>query len=106
MTVQELIDKLPEELKPYAQTYFDFIVAQSSDILTEWVNAVAAGDWRAAYKMLVSKMSTQQLIDELQLQRKVQAQLQAQGQANTEVQQALIASLLKALISMLVAAVQ
>ena len=105
MTMHELIDKLPDELKPFAQTYFDLLTTQSAELLSEWADSVAAGEWKAAYKLLVSKMSTQQLLDELQLQRKVQAQLAALGHDASETQQFIIASVLKALISMLMAAI-
>jgi hypothetical protein len=63
MSLEDIIEKLPPEYQGWAKTYGEALLSMTFDEIAIWIDHVQASNWQAAYKSLVSKMSTQQLLD-------------------------------------------
>lgn len=61
--MKELIDKLPEELRPLANRYLSALITMTEEELAVWVEAIIAGKGRQAYNQLTQRMTTSQLVD-------------------------------------------
>lgn len=64
MKIEELIEKLPEEYQPFARRYVTILLDMAFDELENWVEILAKGQWPQAYQSIVSKMSTEAIVDE------------------------------------------
>jgi len=62
MTIEEIIAKLPEEYQEIARTYTTLLLDMSFAELQTWVEMIAKGNWQNAYRNLVVKMSTEELL--------------------------------------------
>jgi hypothetical protein len=81
MSIEDIIDKLPEEYQELAWRYLPVLAQMTFDELENWVNLLAEGNWQAAYQKLVGKMSTDELIAETV---KVNEQIKELNEENTE----------------------
>jgi hypothetical protein len=81
MSIEDIIDKLPEEYQELAQRYLPVLTQMTFDELENWVNLLAEGNWQAAYRNLVGKMSTDELIAETV---KVNEQIKELNEENAE----------------------
>lgn len=64
MKIDDLIAKLPEEYRAIAKRYAPLLINMGFEELQDWVERLAGGDWQQAYKDLVSKMTTTEIVDE------------------------------------------
>ena len=61
--LNDLIDKLPEELKPSAKKYAGAIIDMGVEDIKSWSQMIADDDWLLAYNALAAKMDTEDLIE-------------------------------------------
>jgi hypothetical protein len=61
-TIEEVIERLPEEYREWARQYGDAIISMGFDELTLWVDRIVNAQWREAYRILAARMTTEQLI--------------------------------------------
>ena len=62
MKIEELIAKLPEEYREIARTYTTLLLDMGFEELQAWVEMIAKGNWQNAYRNLVAKMSTEEVL--------------------------------------------
>ena len=63
--IQELVAKLPLELQPYAQHYVELLLQFQTSEIAALLDLAVGGDINLAYQMLVAKMSTGELLAEM-----------------------------------------
>lgn len=64
MTLDELIQKVPEPFRPVAAEYGPALLAMSADELWRWIGLLAKGDQDAAYREVLAKMPGAKLVAE------------------------------------------
>ena len=64
MTIDELKEKLPDELEPWATDYGPALLKMGADGLRAWIQLLAAGKWQEAYAALLAGMSNAELSSE------------------------------------------
>ena len=70
MTKEELISKLPSDLRPWAKLWLPVILQWSEDKLAEFIASAAGMPWYAAYEKIVDSMRIEEKIAELQMARR------------------------------------
>jgi len=63
--IRELVAKLPLELQPYASHYVELLLNFQTSEIAALLDLAVGGDIKLAYQMLVAKMSTEELLDEM-----------------------------------------
>jgi len=63
--IRELVAKLPLELQVYAQHYVELLLKFQTEEIANLLDLAVGGDINLAYKMLVAKMSNDELLAEL-----------------------------------------
>lgn len=63
--IQELIDKLPDELKPYAEQYIPALEAMAEAEIIAFVTDIINGKTLPAYRILAKQMDDEALLAEL-----------------------------------------
>lgn len=99
MTIEELIQKIPEEYRLIARRYTTLLLDMGFKELQDWVDLIATGNWQQAYKAIVAKMPTDEIIAE---QKKANELLKKMNKENADMlagqrailQQILLTSLL------------
>lgn len=81
-TLEELIDKLPEQLQPWAAEYGEAFINMTADELKNWMNLILKGDVYAAYKKLMETMPNVELLNEWTA---LNASWQAANEANKQI---------------------
>ena len=81
MTIEELIKKLPERFQAIARRYAHLLIDMGFEELEAWIELISTGEWEQAYKNLISKMNTDELVGE---QDKLNEILKALNEENAE----------------------
>jgi tyrosyl-tRNA synthetase len=105
MALKDIIEKLPPEQQEIAALYLPLLTDMAMDEINQWVELVLAGNRESAYKIIVSKMATGQLLAE---QDRINAKLKAISEkdaGNEETQKQLLRDLFTLLIKAIVAAI-
>ena len=64
MTLDELIAKVPEQWRPVAAQYGPALLAMSAEDLWAWIDLLVKGYSDEAYRMLLEKLGSPEVIDE------------------------------------------
>ncbi len=64
MTIEELIQKLPQEYQEIAYRYTSILLDDAFEDLQGWIEMVAKGNWQDAYKRIIEQMPTDEVIAE------------------------------------------
>ena len=64
MSLESLIESLPDEYREMARRYLPIFVNSTFEELEQWVALIAIGNWQEAYGVIVRKMDTEVLLDE------------------------------------------
>ncbi|KKN74444.1 hypothetical protein LCGC14_0390640 [marine sediment metagenome] len=62
MTIEELIKKLPQEYQEIAYRYTAILLDEAFDDLQGWIELIAKGKWQDAYRRIIEKMPTNEVI--------------------------------------------
>lgn len=65
LSIDELLEKIPEAYRPQAKEFLTAMVLQSADAVATWIKTIIKGDWQSAYRVAVEAMSTEQKVAEL-----------------------------------------
>lgn len=63
--IAKLIEKLPKDLQPFAPHYIELLKRFTAAEIANLVSQTVSGDSQIAYKSLVSKMSDDELLEEM-----------------------------------------
>ena len=99
--LQDLIDKLPDNLKPIASEYADKVVNMGVEELEAFIMSLGDYGWDASYMELASKMTVADLIASIGTNNSAMQVLNAQGEEKEKAQRDIITQLLVALVAML-----
>lgn len=105
ITLEELIAKLPDQLKPWAGEYGEAFINMSADELKSWMELMVKGDVYAAYKAVLEKMPNAELLNEWTA---LNASWQSANEANADklaLQRAALTGFLRILLSIALATV-
>jgi len=69
MTKDELIDKMPGDLKPWAELWLPVLLRWSEIELTNFITGVAGISWIDTYKTIIEAMTPDEKVKELKLRR-------------------------------------
>ena len=92
--IDDLIEKLPEEMRESASRYIAFLKDSTFEELQAWIGLIAQGNWRAAYEQAIKKMSTEDLLAELERINESLGELNDANAAAIEQQKTLVTQLL------------
>ncbi len=67
MTKEELIEKLPGDLRPWGELWLPVVLRWSEDQLAEFIVNAAGMPWDAAYEKIVQAMTADEKVAELKL---------------------------------------
>ena len=65
MTKEELLEKLPGDLRPWAEIWLPAMLSFTEAQLMDFIDLAISIHWQEAYKELVSQMTTEQKVEEL-----------------------------------------
>lgn len=65
-SIEKFIDSLPEEIQPIAGLYISTLNDMADSEIRAFVDLVVAGSWSAAFKAITGRMTTQELLSELE----------------------------------------
>lgn len=82
--IQALVDKLPLELQVYAAHYVELLLKFQASEIANILDLVVGGDIILAYKMLVVKMSTEELLVEMDRLNAMLVQQNKEAKAESE----------------------
>jgi len=97
--ITELLEKLPDDLREIAERYLPAFEGAIDADIKEWVALIVAGDWNPAYRFAIRKMSTDELVAEM---NRVNVLLAGLNAANAEIitaQKSMMAEFLLALVT-------
>lgn len=103
--LQDLIDKLPDKLKPIAAEYADKMVTMSVDEIEAFIMSIGDAGWEAGYTQLMTTMTVADLMNAIGTNNSALQVLNAQGEEKKKAQRDIITQLLVALVAMLKSAV-
>lgn len=104
--LEELIEKLPEKLRPIARRYLPAFVEASLEQLEEWVKLIARGQWQEAYRFAIARMTTAELVQEQQRLNEVLIQLNLANAAKIQAEQLFVQEILLLLVFLARAEIQ
>lgn len=105
MSLKDIIEKLPPELKEIADLYLPLLTGMADNEIKQWIDNLLRGDWQTAYRLVVSKMTTEQLLaEQTRINKKLKA-ISEKDAANEEIQKQLITDLLNLVLKLGLAAV-
>ena len=98
MTNEELIAKLPGDLRPWAAIWIPAMMRWSEKELSEFLMNAAGMPWLEVYESMVKTMTTDELTSELKMRRAELGRLNKDNAAFVEAQRTLFFSVLARLI--------
>lgn len=101
MSIEELIAKLPEEYQEIARRYTTLLLDMGFEELTAWVGLLTAGNWEGAYRELVAKMTTDEILVEERKCHEILKKLNKDNEKRIAAQFALIEQIVLTSILML-----
>lgn len=103
--LQDLIDKLPDDLRPIATEYADNMINMTVAELEAFILSLGDHGWDESYKELVKTMTVADLLETIGQNNSVISVLNAEGEEKKNAQRDIITQLLVALVAMLKSAV-
>lgn len=104
MTKDELIEKMPGDLKPWAELWLPVLLRWSETEIAEFLQNTASGrPWPEAYSAMVKVMTTDELVAELKMRNAELKRLNNDNAAFVDAQRTLFFSVLAKVILSLVA---
>lgn len=101
MTIDELIESLPGDLKPWGQLWLPVVMRWSEDQLAEFIMSASGMPWPAAYQKLVQAMTIDEKIAELRIRKSTLKQMNIENENHILNQRTLFFSVLaKAILSL------
>ncbi len=64
MSIEDTIKKLPEEYQEIARGYITLLLDMGFEEIRAWVGLLAVGNWEGAYRELIAKMTTDEILIE------------------------------------------
>lgn len=105
MTIDELLAKVPAELRPVALEYGPALLKMTAEsTIYSWLSLIAAGKTREAYKLVVKNMPNAELFAEAEKIDGEWYTANASNNAMIKTRDEAIAMVLKALLTMAVSA--
>lgn len=85
MSLEDLIQKLPEIYQELARTHIKLLINLTYDELEVWTKLMLEGDYEQAQANLIKQMSTQEAIDDTTAIKNIMKELnkEAKAQADT-----------------------
>jgi hypothetical protein len=105
MTLDKLIEKVPEQFRPVVREYGPALLAMSAEELWAWIRLLVNGREEQAYRALLARLDNANLLAEWD---KLQDQWQAANQRNAErlaLQKKALLAVLQVLLAAALAAV-
>lgn len=103
--LQKIINKLPEELRPWAIQYASIFISMTTEEIMQWIELIAAGNLSAAYERVVEKMENEDLINEWAVIKDKWDIANVNNAAKLELQRTAITAMLRILLTIAIAAV-
>ena len=103
MTLEELILRVPEGLRPVASQYGPALLAMTSAELWAWIEKMLAGDTRAAYEALVKRLPNADLMAAMQANLAKWDEANTANAAKLELQRSAGVAILKACLAIVMA---
>ena len=101
MTIEEIISKLPEEFRPLARRYTTLLINMGFEELQGWIGIVISGDYLQAYRSLVAKMSTDEIVAEQNKANEILKALNKENAVLVAAQREILAQIFMTLLLML-----
>ncbi len=105
MTIDELIQKVPERFRPVAAMYGPALLTMSVDELWAWIELLIRGDATAAYRAVLSRMEGDDLVGEWDRLGQQWAEANAENAARLAIQRAAVLATLRVLLTVALAMV-
>jgi len=102
VTQEELIEKMPGDLKPWAEIWIPVMLRWSQAELAEFLRDAAGLPWLTAYKQMIEIMTTDEITAELKMRNAELRRLNNDNAAFVQAQRTLFFSILAKLILCLV----
>jgi len=102
--VDELLEHIPDELKPIAIKYIPILIKLTIHEIRAWVELLIKGDWQTAYAFVVSRMTTEDLLSEQKRINREFAELNDRNAEFIDIQKAIAKQLLEVALTVLVVA--
>lgn len=61
MDIKKLIEKLPAEMRPFAQSYINSLASKTEEEIRALIQNIMRGEWEEAYKATLDGMSLEEL---------------------------------------------
>ena len=105
MTIDELKDKVPPELKPWVADYGPALLAMTGEEIKSWLDLLVRGRVDEAYQAVLAKMPNGDLLAEWTTVTAEWKAANAENAARMSVQKQAMATLMKILLSIALVAV-
>ncbi len=105
MTLDELVQKVPERFRPVAARYGPALLKMSADELWAWIDLLIRGDATAAYRSVLSRMEGADLLAEWDRVGQQWAEANAENAARLEMQRAAVLATMRVLLTVALASV-
>jgi hypothetical protein len=99
MTMEELLAKVPEPIRPVAAQYGPALLKMSADELWAWIGLIVQGDTDEAYKAVVAKMDNAQLLAEWGKKLDAWKEANTENAVKMQLQRDAVLAVLKALLT-------
>ena len=100
--LQELLDKLPDYLQPWAKVYVELLEREAPEQVEIFVRLALTNGWAEAHKAMLTRMTSQEIIDEQAAGNALKRRLNEDQAAFLAAQQQAIIELLFKALSILV----
>ena len=98
MIVSELVEKLPDEIQPFAERYINLWVNKSLEDTEILINSLLNGGFEESYMALVRDMPTEDLIEELERVNQAIQVSNAENAAYLDAKRVIVGDAIKTLI--------
>ncbi len=105
MTLQELLDKLPDGLKPVAAQYGPALITMTTAEIWAWVELMIVGDTAKAFKNVIDKLPTSDKLAMMATNLAKWNDLNAANAAKIALQKEAATAVLRALLAIVLAMV-
>jgi hypothetical protein len=99
MTLRDLVKQLPDFLRPWANIYVDLLSREAPEQVESFVKIALGEGWAAAHRMMLTRMTTAEIVAEQQAANSAKAEM-------NESQAALLASQKQIIIDLLLLAIK
>lgn len=101
MTIEELIQKLPQEYQEIANRYTTILLDDAFEDLQGWIELIRKGDWLDAYRRIIEQMPTEEVLADERKGQEILKRLNKENAGRIAVQFAIIEQILLTSLMML-----